>query len=440
MRDPVRAFYYASHFLPTSTLWKSILLFDELHVMDRPSFTFICHGGHFGMMGTASPMRQFDESFRREGFPLYVHEAPGGPISGDLLQQVDADIADQNFLQKFQAGLAHSERFRDLNIAHGNYGGGDTHETISEKLCRIDVSQLADPDAVIGNRAAKPFDVTTPEGRARFFLMHAMECSAVLNYALEVGNENGVIPLSDAKPFSDLVSCKYSRAIKRLNSETDARVPATDISFAILDEVLPTAIVEGLKPSDVLRYRKESANAREAFLEYVIALQARIGSTRVGENYEKSISRMIDAEVRPAAREYRDKLQKIREKLFGTIATDATLAAAGAMAGTAGLEIFGDISWTRLLSLAAVAASTAGGFIGRAAIEGFVESRAAKRECALSYLLNSNVSLWTSQFTESAGLRWLVLLLAGSLPLRPPGLPLRYSAGGRLGLSGLTRG
>ena len=339
------------------------------------------------MVGTASPMRQFEKSFRHEGFPLYVHEAPGGPVSGDLLQQIDADVTDQNFLQKFQDGLINSIRFRDLNIPRGNYGGGDTHETLTEKFRRIDVCQLADLDTVIGNLAAKPFDLNTPEGCARFFLMHAMECSAVLNYALEVSTETGVTPLSDARPFSDLVSCKYSRAINRFNLESDANLPATDISLAILNEVLPAATVEGLKPAEVLRYRKESTSAREAFLEYVVALQARIGSTQVGEDYRRSISRMIDAEVRPAAREYRNRLQVIREKLFGAIAADAWAGVATAGVGTAGLEVFGDLSWPRLLSLAATAAGGASVFMGKAAIEAFVESRSAKRECALSYLL-----------------------------------------------------
>jgi hypothetical protein len=332
-------------------------------------------------------MRQFERAFRREGFPLYVHEAPGGPVWGDLLQQIDADITDRNFLQGFQSGLLNSSRFRDLHIARGNCGGGDAQEKLAEKLGQVDLCQLVDPDAVIGNKATKPFDSSTPEGCARTFLMKAMECSAVLNYALGAGAKDGVTPLSDARPFSGLVSCKYSRAIKKLNSETSAGVPATDISLAILDEVLPTGVAEGLKTSEALRYRKESTNAREAFLEYVVALQAKIGSTQVGEDYGRSISRMIDAEVRPAAREYRSKLQKIREKLFGAIATDTLAGVAGASVGTAGLEVFGDLAWPRLLSLAAAAVGGAGTFIARAAIEAFVESRATKRECALSYLL-----------------------------------------------------
>ena len=112
MRDPVTTFYYPSAFLPGLTLAKSVLLFDELHLMDRPSFTFVCYGGHFGMVGTESPLRQYEEAFRREGFPLYVHDAPGGLVSGDLLEQIDADVRDQTFLQTFQGGPVSHEDIR----------------------------------------------------------------------------------------------------------------------------------------------------------------------------------------------------------------------------------------------------------------------------------------------------------------------------------------
>ena len=77
MRDRVSVFYYPSMVAESVTLKKAILLFDELHFIDRPSFMF----GNFGTVGTASPMRAFEQSFRDEGVPLYVHEPRDGPVS-----------------------------------------------------------------------------------------------------------------------------------------------------------------------------------------------------------------------------------------------------------------------------------------------------------------------------------------------------------------------
>jgi hypothetical protein len=40
MRDRINAFYYPEFAMEGATLKRAILLFDELHVMDRPSFSF----------------------------------------------------------------------------------------------------------------------------------------------------------------------------------------------------------------------------------------------------------------------------------------------------------------------------------------------------------------------------------------------------------------
>ena len=39
-RDPINILYYPDFFVDDSTLIKAILLFDELHFMDRPSMMF----------------------------------------------------------------------------------------------------------------------------------------------------------------------------------------------------------------------------------------------------------------------------------------------------------------------------------------------------------------------------------------------------------------
>jgi hypothetical protein len=53
-------------------------------------------------------------------------------------------------------------------------------------------------------------------------------------------------------------------------------------------------------------------------------------------------------------------------------------------AGAAGVQILGDLSWTRILELAGVASA----FVGRAAVDAYLAQRAARRECSLSYVLS----------------------------------------------------
>ena len=118
MRDQVNVFYYPDMVADDSTLKRAIVLFDELHFIDRPSFMF----GHFGSIGTPSPLRSVEQSFRDNGVPLYVHEPQDGSVQGEFLQRVTSDINDIQFLKAFQAGLAKSLIFRGHQIAPGNYG------------------------------------------------------------------------------------------------------------------------------------------------------------------------------------------------------------------------------------------------------------------------------------------------------------------------------
>src|ERR1017187_6000050 len=101
MRNPINALYYPDFGLDATTLKRAILLFDEFHIMDRPSFSF---GGHkksnFGMIGAASPLREWEQAFRDGGMPLYVHGAPGGRMAEEDYAEVCADVNDTEFLRR----------------------------------------------------------------------------------------------------------------------------------------------------------------------------------------------------------------------------------------------------------------------------------------------------------------------------------------------------
>jgi hypothetical protein len=132
MRDPINVFYYPDFFSDQTTLKKAILFFDEIHFMDRPSFAF---RGGFGSVGMESPLRPWESKFREDGVPLYVHEAPGGPVAGDLLTDVTADINDPEFLRRYQRGLGQSSTFRNLRIVPGNYGEGRNNLDVTAVHC-----------------------------------------------------------------------------------------------------------------------------------------------------------------------------------------------------------------------------------------------------------------------------------------------------------------
>ena len=379
MRDKVSVFYYPSMVADETTLKKAILLFDELHFIDRPSFMF----GNFGTVGTASPLRAYEQSFRENGVPLYVHTPRDGPVQGEFLEQVRADVNDPEFLKRFQRGLTNSLIFRDHQIAPGNYGEVGNHEDVTRELLSINVDedykQNATPIDLVQDERVQHFRFKTQTERAKGLAAQAMTCSAMINFALDVSERQGITPMADAVPYQDLLGAKYARAARLLEG-TSARIQITDLSFAILDELVPAERITSLSIKDVVTYRKESAKAREAFLEHLSALQAKQGDVGKDGDYSGTIRDIIETDIVPAAHSFKTELDSVYEKLYGDLAKGALKYLGG---GTAALQLFGDLSWGHLLALAAAT----GAALGATAIEAMLGVRSAKRECAISYVL-----------------------------------------------------
>lgn len=376
MRDKLRALYYPDFWVNYPTLIKSILLFDEIHFMDRPSLTF---DGQHVSIGAASPMRQIEQSFRNDGIPFYVHEPPSGPVTGELRAVAEADISDTNFMIRFQDGLRTSHYFRDLHIQPGSYGRGETHETIFQRLIAIDIPDSATLLNMHNRKDVRPYDFTNPMGALKTLLGCAAFCSAKMNFALTVGVAEGFSPLADMSPYASLLGAKYSRAILSTGNRGN-EVTATDLSLAILDELVPSSVLENITIEDAVKYRKESESARNAFLENLFALQAKMGQVPKDGDYVATINRILVTEVRPAATEFCNKLESVYEKFLGRI-RGATFLAAGSPAI---MQLFGGITLHKLL----LCGIPAGSFVINEGISALVEMRAASRDCAFSYLLD----------------------------------------------------
>ena len=380
MRDKINVFYYPEMVADHATLKKAILLFDEIHFMDRPSFTF----GNFGTIGMASPLWQFEASFTSEGVRLFVHGAPGGPVARDLYETVSGDANDPLFLSRFQEGLRSSQTFRDLQIAHGDYGASGTHEDVGQKVTSVDLEAAIGGHksamALFADESVRHFDLATPTGCAKQLITGAVVCSTKINFALSVSSKNGFVPLADAAPYAGLLGAKYARAMKNLPAKTPVQV--TDLSFAIFDELVPLEQLARLTFEEVIRYRRASEAAREEFLERLSVIQIKQASIGAEGNYAGAIRQMIKTEIIPSARTFKSKLQTIHESLYGALAK-GTIIAAG---GSAAINFFGDLSWERLLALA----GPVGAYVGKAAIDAFLAQRAARRECSISYILSLN--------------------------------------------------
>jgi hypothetical protein len=379
MRDKVSVFYYPSMVAEQATLKKAILLFDEIHFIDRPSFMF----GNFGTIGTASPLRQVEQSFRDEGVPLYVHQPQGGPVVGEFLEQVKSDINDIEFLRCFQKGLDESLVFRDQQIAHGNYGEVGSHEAVFRQLLTVNVDTdftEAKPDELLYDKELRPFSFRTPRERAKSLVHEATTCSAMVNFALNASQHQGVTPLADSAVYQKLLGTKYVRAAFAASApgKGGSAVHLTDLSFAILDELVPAERLEQLSFVDVVKYRKESEGGREAFLEHLSTLHAKQSGITDGD-YARALTKIVNTEIVPEARKFKNAMDGAYSKLFGNLAKTAL----GYLGSGAAIQIFGDLSWASLLRLAGLA----GAAIGAAAIDAKQAVSSARHDCAISYVL-----------------------------------------------------
>jgi len=330
-------------------------------------------------MGAASPLRSYEQEFRDAGVPFYVHGAPGGPVGGEFLEQIKADVSDKRFLSRFQEGLRTSDHFRDLHIPPGNYGNAETQETITRKVVAIDLQKYPSPFELFSNPKIPHFDYSTAEGTVKGLVSEAVTCSAKMNFALDVGARQGFSPLADASPYASLLAAKYGRALSTA-SNAGQKIPTTDLSLAILDELVRPERLYGLKMCDAIKYRKESETAREAFLEHLASLSAKLAVIPADGDYNDAIRKIIDAEIRPAARTFQKKLDKVYDELFGGLVKGVV----GYAGSSAAVQIFCDLSWPNLLKLA----GAAGAYVAIQGINAVVEKRAIRRDSALSYLLD----------------------------------------------------
>jgi hypothetical protein len=363
-----------------ATLKKAILFFDEIHFMDRPSFNF---RSGFGSIGMASPLRQWESKFREEGVPLYVHEAPHGIVEAEFLKDVTADVNDPEFLIRFQRGIGQSDAFRNLQIVPGDYGNGRSNVDVARALAEVELADTlrpyTNPMEILDDQGIRPFYMDTSAGCAKTLVANAALCSAKVNFALSLGASHGFIPLADAEPFGDVLGAKYARAIAKLSSASN-RIQVTDLSLAIFDGLISNDKLRSMKIVDVIRYRKASEKARGEFLEHLGMIQGKQAAIGTDGDYAGAVKKVVQTEILPAARAFKNKLRAIDEVLVGALAKGAM----GGLGASVAVNFFGDLSWQRVLALA----GAAGAYVVNAAIDAVVAQRTARRECAISYVLS----------------------------------------------------
>jgi hypothetical protein len=137
------------------------------------------------------------------------------------------------------------------------------------------------------------------------------------------------------KSFGDLLGAKYAPAINKLESAKN-EIQITDLTFAIFEALVPSEQLEKLTIEDVIRYRKASEKAREAFLEHLGVLQTNQPSIGPEGDYAGEIDKVVTTEILPAARNF-----KISYRQSETLCSERLLkGAVGYLGSSAALSLF----------------------------------------------------------------------------------------------------
>ena len=140
-----------------------------------------------------------------------MHTAPNGVIDerGEFYDWISADVNDLQFLRGFQRGLETSNTFRQLNIAHGEYGENANQDEVAQKLITVDLDSAlklyGSAMALFEDLSIQTMDFSKPLERCKNLIFKAIGCSAKLNLRLNLSKSISIIPLADATPYGDLL-------------------------------------------------------------------------------------------------------------------------------------------------------------------------------------------------------------------------------------------
>ncbi|MCB0272649.1 MAG: hypothetical protein KDD46_06525 [Bdellovibrionales bacterium] len=320
-------FFGASHPDPI-TLRKALLLYDEVHFLDRPSFNI---GGTIGTVGEAHPFRHIhDEELNKiDPVKFVFHKPIGGPLKGALEKTVKSDLQNRSFIQAFTQRLKDDPWFADLFVQRESdypsvrsnkvYKGQeilDRFNLYDWSKVEIDIEKLDEQN----DKGPLFFDIDSNEGIEFTMTFLACEASYNLNVSLLATIELNAVPFTDVTPYSDLLRAKYEIVPKEQQISASSQVKIDNIAHSILDEILVDESLGARSILDIAKYRRENEESLAKFRSYLAKVQHSIQSEPWTPQFESEVRKLLDLEVLPMASRVKEDLHRSWEDLFGSLA------------------------------------------------------------------------------------------------------------------------
>ncbi|MEM9149564.1 MAG: hypothetical protein AAGB19_03820 [Cyanobacteria bacterium P01_F01_bin.3] len=216
--------------------------------------------------------------------------------------------------------------------------------------------------------------------------------SLAVNTALMLSNAEGLIPFTDSTLHHEMLSVKFSRVVKALETQ-EFPFPISGVkqlhpeklrrvAFTLLDVMVPDECIEQMSIGDCIKYRNACREASNRLRIYIGELASQIETEPWTDEFEKDMQKLLHQKILPEAQKAKDKGTEIYEKLFSKIIKRS----ASVLTPTLSTSIFTGLTLPLMLAVGSAAAL---GSILPDVIDALLEERTFRRN-SLLYLLKLN--------------------------------------------------
>jgi len=258
----LRVFFYGNDICSPNLLKQSILLFDDIHFHDKPSFKI----GAMGTIASHSRIRPYLYSFAKDGVPVIVHKGFKSWPDTIYSDSVANEIEDPRFSSIFFDGFKSDENFRNLFVQpNANYVKGKGYE-ISDAIMKLDLGNKSYDLNNYQQLSAEPFDPNNPKSLEETFAHFLIEASMKLNLCCVISHENDLVPFTEYPTLEKLLMLRHKRIVEkgeRPEQQADAKL--LYLSKKIFQQIIPPEIIENASFEQIINFRKETRDNYSSF-------------------------------------------------------------------------------------------------------------------------------------------------------------------------------
>jgi hypothetical protein len=163
------------------------------------------------------------------------------------------------------------------------------------------------------------FRVDTVEARQATLKIIMADASVQVTSALVVADEAQAVPVADDPYFLRLLSLRTSST--KYVGRTAPHAWLIGLEFA--KAVIPDEVLQKLSLSEIIEYRRKSADVYRAWTAEINLMAAKIDDLTVAEAHAR-IPKLITTELEPKIVAYKAEMATIRDTLFGEIVKGVT--------------------------------------------------------------------------------------------------------------------